>query len=588
MSRAKQRADRIREEVEIVQVLADYGYHVSAHGGDREQQFSCDLHGDGSDSKPSARAYPSSNSWYCVSVHERVLTERGWVELRHLGRFTDLHVLDGEAKWHTPTAYLPRGEREVVRVKTTAGYEVTVTPDHEIAVVGRGWLRADALRSGDVLVVPRPSVPQFSPVVDGLYAYGPAQLNKQTFGNRPSLNLPLRWSEGVGEVLGYVFGDGWVVPRESPSSGVVGLTSHADDAEDARVIFERMREWAGGRGSEVHRTDVTTVGGKEYVQDQHVFTVGNDGFVEFFLRLGLDKSAPAAARRLPDSIWLAPECGIRGFLRGVYATDGSAYRPTGRSGIRVNLYSVSGAFLRDVQLLLLQFGIHSRLHEPSGYRSEDGKRTHPCWYLQLATGKDVLLFREHVGIANRRKQAMLDSYEYNHRGSRSFKPVVESVEPAGVVEVADISMPADPSFVAGGIKVHNCFACGRTRDAIQTCREKEGLDFWPAIKAIEARYHLPPLPWEDDEEAEGERPRTLGEAIQANLTSDRTFEQEKVRLERLLQTMTDEKEQPVGLVVAYWEVFDRVVHGVTREQWSEEKGKAELLALRHRILGDEG
>ena len=67
MSNAKRAADRIREEVPILNVLVDYGYGVHPEGGDREQQFSCDLHGDGSDSKPSARVYPDSASFYCFA-----------------------------------------------------------------------------------------------------------------------------------------------------------------------------------------------------------------------------------------------------------------------------------------------------------------------------------------------------------------------------------------------------------------------------------------------------------------------------------------------------------------------------------------
>ena len=46
-------------------VLSGYGYDVI--NADREQQFRCDLHGDGSDNAPSARAYPESNSWYCFA-----------------------------------------------------------------------------------------------------------------------------------------------------------------------------------------------------------------------------------------------------------------------------------------------------------------------------------------------------------------------------------------------------------------------------------------------------------------------------------------------------------------------------------------
>jgi len=67
VSRAKQRANRIRDEIPIIKVLEDLGYRVRSDAGDREQQFPCDLHGDGRDQKPSARVYPSSGSWYCFA-----------------------------------------------------------------------------------------------------------------------------------------------------------------------------------------------------------------------------------------------------------------------------------------------------------------------------------------------------------------------------------------------------------------------------------------------------------------------------------------------------------------------------------------
>lgn len=65
MSRLYRRRDRIKEQVQIVQVLAHYGYRV--HSENYEQQFPCDLHGDGHDLTPSARVYPSSNSFYCFA-----------------------------------------------------------------------------------------------------------------------------------------------------------------------------------------------------------------------------------------------------------------------------------------------------------------------------------------------------------------------------------------------------------------------------------------------------------------------------------------------------------------------------------------
>lgn len=65
MTRSERRAARIRTDIPIARVLEDYGYRVQ--DVDREQQFQCDLHGDGSDGKPSARVYPSTNQWYCFA-----------------------------------------------------------------------------------------------------------------------------------------------------------------------------------------------------------------------------------------------------------------------------------------------------------------------------------------------------------------------------------------------------------------------------------------------------------------------------------------------------------------------------------------
>lgn len=66
MDYAKRRADRIRNTIDLGKILEDYGYSVRSNM-DREQQFSCDLHGDGRDGKPSARYYPGSQSWYCFA-----------------------------------------------------------------------------------------------------------------------------------------------------------------------------------------------------------------------------------------------------------------------------------------------------------------------------------------------------------------------------------------------------------------------------------------------------------------------------------------------------------------------------------------
>jgi len=65
--RTRRRLDQIKELVPIAQILSDLGYPVRTDSEDREEQFPCDLHGDGQDNKPSARLYPETSSWHCFA-----------------------------------------------------------------------------------------------------------------------------------------------------------------------------------------------------------------------------------------------------------------------------------------------------------------------------------------------------------------------------------------------------------------------------------------------------------------------------------------------------------------------------------------
>lgn len=121
-----------------------------------------------------------------------------------------------------------------------------------------------------------------------------------------------------------------------------------------------------------------------------------------------------------------------------------------------------------------------------------------------------------------------------------------------------------------------CFACGRPRDAIQTCREKEGLDFWGAVKALEKRYHLPDLPWDDDEEV---AEASIAEKVHEILKEGVTREDLLKRVRRRIEIATSEREVPMEQVLKAWEDYDRVVYGFEMEQWSDGKGFPMLVGI---------
>ncbi len=59
------RSDRLKDNVPLDRLLRDYGYDVYLNGSD--QQFKCDLHGSGIETKPSARYYHNTKTWYCFA-----------------------------------------------------------------------------------------------------------------------------------------------------------------------------------------------------------------------------------------------------------------------------------------------------------------------------------------------------------------------------------------------------------------------------------------------------------------------------------------------------------------------------------------
>lgn len=72
-ARNNRRRDRIRLEIPLADLMNELGYNVHSGGGG-EEQFCCDLHGDGHDNKPSARLYPNNTTycWACSVARDAV------------------------------------------------------------------------------------------------------------------------------------------------------------------------------------------------------------------------------------------------------------------------------------------------------------------------------------------------------------------------------------------------------------------------------------------------------------------------------------------------------------------------------------
>jgi len=132
-----------------------------------------------------------------------------------------------------------------------------------------------------------------------------------------------------------------------------------------------------------------------------------------------------------------------------------------------------------------------------------------------------------------------------------------------------------------------CFACGSTRDAIQTIRERMDLTFWKAIFYLEKRYNLPPMP-EDPDDPGWVEPPSIQSQVGVNLRPG-TFENDSTQVRKSLENLTRDRDLPMEVMISFWEAFDKVVWYTTStkvpdsERWQEKRGRLALARLQSRL-----
>src|SRR5207253_3065976 len=104
--------------------------------------------------------------------------------------------------------------------------------------------------------------------------------------------------------------------------------------------------------------------------------------------LGL--SGRSAQRQIPEVILRSPRHVAAAFLRSLFEGDG-AVEKSGRSLLRLNLTARNRLMLRQVQTLLLRFGIVASLKED---------RTHQMHHLLISGRDNLLVFSREIGFTS--------------------------------------------------------------------------------------------------------------------------------------------------------------------------------------------
>lgn len=354
--------------------------------------------------------------------------------------------------------FFPKGEREVFRVTTDLGYEVTCTADHPIKTPA-GFVQVQHLRAGNEVMI--------GAAVD---ADGSTQVHRHR--PIPCVESVVAVTADFAEMIGFYMGDG------SYHDGTLSIVCDAEDTDVVARVQDLIAKFIAAPST---RTVGSKAGGAEV-------RVGSVKFGEVLDAMGmLRRNAGGGLMRrvhVPQAVNEAPLPVAAAFLRGLFEADGFAQR----NGTGIKLFTKYSQFAREVQLLLLRFGITCRRTRHD--KTAGNGAVYEGWELSLRTAEAVL-FAQQIGFVSARKQARVESLRAPVSGGQKRLPVattakITAIEPAGQAPVFDITT-ATHEFSAGGIVVHNC-----PREAFE--QAIEGAIFGEQMTAIREAGRITTVP----------------------------------------------------------------------------------------------
>jgi len=316
----------------------------------------------------------------CVAEDTLVLTDRGMVEIGTLGldvpvgeqvpTETVVHGLNGA---ETASHVYNGGECETLRVTTRLGFSIEATPEHPLlSLCPDGvlrWKRADELRRGDVLALQR-GQRMFGRQAEVPFEYVPN--GEQDRSAKPVIFE--RLDDPFAYMLGVLTGDGCLTFRNRI------IISSADES-----VISAFYETAARLGLHAFRNG----------QHPYDHVIASSQLYQLLAQLGMS-TGKAATKCIPRAILAAPESVVASYLRGLFDADGTVEK---RDGL-VSLASVSEKLVRQVQIVLLNFGIvASRSLKRTRYQG----RPHLSHLLTMA-GAEAERFHELIGFALERKR----------------------------------------------------------------------------------------------------------------------------------------------------------------------------------------
>ena len=253
------------------------------------------------------------------------------------------------------------GIQPVKKISTKRGYEYTGTHNHKMQIVRNSkiiWCRTDDLTVGDTILInrtPRWFNPSFDCTDDQAYVLG-AMIGDGSWVNK----YYIRFTNVDGDIINYVVDE-------------FGKISYSADELHYNIDGKQRRlDW-------LH-------------------------FWQLDVSYTVDK-------KLPDTILCASKSAMSSCLSGLFDTDGGIEVTEAKDGISctISFYNTSFILIKQIQYILLHFGIMCTITYADKKSPRSGKQAHRCYQLMIS-GMDTILFNKYIGFRLKRKQEIFDYF----------------------------------------------------------------------------------------------------------------------------------------------------------------------------------
>jgi len=329
------------------------------------------------------------------------------------------------------TAFHVYENQPVVEITLASGRRIKATPNNPF-FTSKGWRRADHLKVGTRIRIRRR-------VSSGIAKYVRTgwKLVSQDCSRNNVVSVPEVVDKRLATLMGILTAEGYV---DGPYSIALAVNQHERQlAVSTGKTIESLFGYRAG-------TSVLKRKGKNgRTLDLIRLKVTNPHIVAWLGPVVREK-------RVPSSIFMSSNTVVAAYLRWLFEGDGNVRAQAETRDRYVALSSKSTGLLRDVQLLLLRFGVESHIYAKS--------RDEEVFVLRVRDERSLKFFARRIGFVSRRKNGLLDGLLRGYANSKRVpkRPLMDKVvtiERKAPEVVYDLEVPKTNSLIVNGVIGHN-------------------------------------------------------------------------------------------------------------------------------------